>query len=88
MKSTILPSDSTTISLRTAFNRSSNSPRYLAPATRAPAVEARKNLFVLQPFGHVTADDALRQALDDGGLAHAGLADETGLFFVRRESPE
>ena len=31
---------------------------------------------VLQAFGHVAADDALRQALDDGGLADAGLADE------------
>ncbi len=31
---------------------------------------------VLEPFGHVAADDALRQALDDGGLADAGLADE------------
>ena len=29
-----------------------------------------------RPFGHVAADDALRQALDDGGLADAGLADE------------
>ena len=31
---------------------------------------------VLQPFGHVAADDALRQPLDDGGLADAGLADQ------------
>ena len=30
----------------------------------------------LQPFGHVAADDALGQPLDDGGLADAGLADE------------
>ena len=31
---------------------------------------------VLQALGHVAADDALRQAFDDGGLADAGLADE------------
>ena len=31
---------------------------------------------VLEPFGHVAADDALGQALDDGGLADAGLADQ------------
>ena len=30
----------------------------------------------LRPFGHVAADDALREAFDDGGLADAGLADE------------
>jgi len=27
----------------------------------------------LQPVGHVAADDALRQAFDDGGLANAWL---------------
>ncbi len=31
---------------------------------------------VLQPFGHVAAHDALGQPLDDGGLAHARLADQ------------
>ncbi len=36
----------------------------------------REDLLVLQPFGHVAADDALRQAFDDGRLADAGLADE------------
>ena len=36
----------------------------------------RDDALVLQAFGHVAADDALRQALDDGGLADAGLADE------------
>ena len=30
----------------------------------------------LQRLGHLAVDDALRQALDDGGLAHAGLADQ------------
>ena len=36
----------------------------------------RDDLLVLQALGHVAADDALRQPLDDGGLADAGLADE------------
>ena len=31
---------------------------------------------VLQPLGHVAADDALRQPFDDRGLADAGLADQ------------
>ena len=31
---------------------------------------------VLEALGHVAADDALREPLDDGGLADAGLADE------------
>ena len=36
----------------------------------------RDDPLVLQPFGHVAADDALRQPFDDGGLADAGLADQ------------
>ena len=35
-----------------------------------------EDLLVLQPFRHVAADDALRQAFDDGRLADARLADE------------
>ena len=31
---------------------------------------------VLQPFGHVAADDAAGEPFDDGGLADAGFADE------------
>ena len=33
-------------------------------------------LLALERLGHVVGHDALGQALDDGGLAHAGLADE------------
>ncbi len=33
-------------------------------------------LLVLQRLGHLALDDGLGQALDDGGLAHAGLADQ------------
>ena len=36
----------------------------------------REQLLVLQAFRHVAVDDALRQALDDRGLADAGLADQ------------
>ncbi len=36
----------------------------------------RHDAAVLQPFGNVAAHDALRQALDDRGLADAGLADQ------------
>ena len=37
--------------------------------------------FVLEPLGHVAAQDALRQALDNGGLAHARLPDEHGVVL-------
>ena len=36
----------------------------------------RQQFLVLQALGHVAVDDAQRQALDDGGLADAGLADQ------------
>ena len=63
------------ISGSTAFSRSSNSPRYLAPATMAPRSSAISFLS-LQRLRHVAVDDAQRQALGDGGLADAGLADQ------------
>jgi hypothetical protein len=36
----------------------------------------RDDPLVLEPFGHVAADDPAGQAFDNRGLAHAGLADE------------
>ena len=36
----------------------------------------RKDRLLLHPLGHIAAHDALRQTLDDRGLAHAWLADE------------
>ena len=36
----------------------------------------RDDALVAQAFGHVAADDALREPFDDGGLADAGLADQ------------
>jgi hypothetical protein len=62
-------------SLSTAFSRSSNSPRYLAPAKQARHVQ-HQDALALQGLRHLAVDDALGQALDDGGLAHAGFADE------------
>ena len=74
MKRITVPRASET-SLRTAFSRSSNSPRYFAPAISAPMSSAitRRSL---QRVGHVAGDDALGEALDDRRLAHARLADQ------------
>ena len=36
----------------------------------------REDAFALQAFGHFAVDDALGEAFDNGGLAHARLADE------------
>ena len=41
----------------------------------------RVDLLVLQQLGHLGAGDPLGEALDDGGLAHAGLADEHGVVL-------
>ncbi len=41
----------------------------------------RDDALVLQALGHVAADDALREALDDGGLADARLADQHGVVL-------
>ncbi len=63
------------ISLRTALRRSSNSPRNLAPAMSAPR-SSDDDALVLERLGHVAAHDALGEALGDGRLADAGLADQ------------
>ena len=41
----------------------------------------RQQFLVLQALRHVAIDDAQRQALDDRGLADAGLADQHGVIF-------
>ena len=41
----------------------------------------RHQRLVLQPFRHVAVGDAQGQALDDGGLADAGLADQHGIVL-------
>jgi hypothetical protein len=62
-------------SLSTAFSRSSNSPRYFAPAISAPMSSA-SSFLSFRRFGHVAIDDAQREAFGDRGLADAGLADQ------------
>ena len=63
------------ISFSTAFSRSSNSPRYLAPATIEP-MSRPMTRFPFRPSGTSPSTMPLGQALDDGRLAHARLADE------------
>ncbi len=41
----------------------------------------REHGLVLETFGHVAADDALRESLDDRGLADARFADEHGVVL-------
>ena len=41
----------------------------------------RVDLLVLQRLGHVVLHDRLRETLDDGGLADAGLADQDGVVL-------
>ena len=71
----MMPPSEDVTSLSTALSRSSNSPRYFAPAIKAPMSSA-SSFLSLEAFRHVAIDDAQRQALDDGGLADAGLADQ------------
>ena len=63
------------ISLRTALSRSSNSPRYLAPATMMPMSSATRRLS-FRPSGTSPVGDAPGQALDDGRLADTRLTDQ------------
>ena len=63
------------ISSSTALSRSSNSPRYFAPATIA-ARSSAEHPPALEGVGDVAGHDPLGEPLDDGGLADAGLADQ------------
>jgi hypothetical protein len=63
----------------TALMRSSNWPRYFVPATiiaRSSTTSGGR-----EDLGHVAVDDDLGQALDDRGLAHAGLAEQHGVVL-------
>ena len=73
------------ISLSTAFRRSSNSPRYLAPATIDPRSRLMRRL-CLRPSG--TSPSTIRRARPStiAVLPTPGSPMRTGLFFVRRES--
>ncbi len=84
MKRTIWPSASDT-SFRTAFRRSSNSPRYFAPAISAPMSSATMRLS-FSPSG--TSPRTIRWARPStmAVLPTPGSPISTGLFFVRRDS--
>ena len=84
MKVMISPSASV-ISLSTAFRRSSNSPRYLAPATIEPRSRATTRL-PLSPSG--TSPSMMRFASPStiAVLPTPGSPISTGLFLVRRDS--
>ena len=62
------------------FNRSSNWPRYLVPATIKRKIESQDAL-VGQERWNLAVGDALRQAFDDGGFSDAGLADQHRIIF-------
>ena len=84
MKVMTSPAESV-ISLSTAFSRSSNSPRYLAPATiEARSSEMRRLCFRLSG----TSPSAMRWASPStiAVLPTPGSPMSTGLFLVRRES--
>ena len=83
MKRMISPCDSCT-SLSTALSRSSNSPRYLAPAISAPMSSATMRLS-LSPSG--TSPRTMRWASPStiAVLPTPGSPISTGLFLVRRE---
>ena len=84
MKVMISPSASV-ISLRTALSRSSNSPRYLAPATIEPRSSAMTRLF-FSVSG--TSPSTMRRARPStmAVLPTPGSPMRTGLFLVRRDS--
>ena len=73
------------ISFRTAFSRSSNSPRYLAPATIEPMSRAMTR-FPFSPSG--TSPSTMRVARPStmAVLPTPGSPMRTGLFLVRRDS--
>ena len=79
MKSTIWPLESAT-----SFKHRLQAILELAAILRAGDQRAhveRHDLLVLQALRHVAANDALREALDDRGLADAGLADQHGIVL-------
>ncbi len=84
MKRTILPSALLT-SFRTAFKRSSNSPRNFAPANKEP-ISKVKIVLSLSPSG--TSPRTIRWANPStmAVLPTPGSPMRTGLFFVLRDS--
>ena len=56
-------------------------PPVLGPGDKGAHVQGKDGL-VLQPCGHVPLDNPLGQSLGNGGLAHAGFADEDGVVLA------
>ena len=81
----MMPPSAPSISLSTALSRSSNSPRYLAPAMSAPRSSAR---ICLSLSDSATSPVAMRSAMPStmAVLPTPGSPMSTGLFFVRRDS--
>ena len=73
------------ISFRTAFSRSSNSPRYLAPASRPPTSSEITRL-PARPSGMSPATMRWARPSTMAVLPVPGSPIRTGLFLVRRES--
>ncbi len=84
MKVTTRPSEAL-MSLRTAFSRSSNSPRYLAPATIALRSRATSRL-PRSDSGTSPATMRWARPSTTAVLPTPGSPISTGLFLVRRES--
>ncbi len=84
IKSTTVP-DASSISFRTAFSLSSNSPRYFAPASSEPRSRESTLLF-LRVSG--MSPDIMRCASPStmAVLPTPGSPMTTGLFFVRRDN--
>jgi len=83
MKRRILPSLAL-ISLSTAFKRSSNSPRYLAPATSAPMSRA-KRVLSFRPSGTSPLTILCARPSMMAVLPTPGSPISTGLFLVLRD---
>ena len=83
MKRITFPS-AAVISFRTAFNRSSNSPRYFAPAMRAPRSRASTR-FSFSPSGTSPVTTRWASPSTIAVFPTPGSPMRTGLFFVRRE---
>ena len=71
----MMPPSAAITSLSTAFSRSSNSPRYFAPAISAPMSSA-SSFLSFRDSGTSPLTMRKREAFDDRGLADAGLADQ------------
>src|SRR4051794_25516989 len=71
----ICPSGFSLASSMTCLRRSSNCPRYWVAGDQSREVECQDPP-ARQGLGHLVVDDALGEALDDGRLAHPGVADE------------